>query len=438
MENKKTFFDSLQNILGHLSMKVNGNIYINAIKDGMLAYMPFTFIASIFLIISFFPVPQVGEFITMITGVEQAVWQAKLNLVSDSSLGIGGLLVLVSVSRSLAEKMNINVIQVLMTAIVSYMLLTPFTSEESGNVIEVASLGAQSIFIALVISVLVAKIYQFIDSKGLKIKMPAAVPPAVSAPFESIIPSLFVVTFFWIIRLLLDGIFAASALELFNNTLGAPLKMMGGSLFGIIIVKIFSQLLWFFGIHGDSIVGGVMSPIFQVLQDENRAASVAGSIPSNIINQSFWDSFANIGIIGSIIAIIIIAKSKRYKEMKKIAGVPYLFNVGEPTLFGIPLMMNVTYFIPFILSNVASILISYGAFALGLVPIPTGLAQVPWTTPLVISGYLVTGSIAGAILQIVCIAAVTLLWLPFVKVADSQLIKEEGTLRDDFSEAVEE
>ena len=113
----------------------------------------------------------------------------------------------------------------------------------------------------------------------------------------------------------------------------------------------FSQLLWFFGIHGDSIVNGVMTPIFQVLQAENQAASLAGQVPPNIICQSFWDSYASIGIIGSIIAIVLIAKSKRYIEMKKIAAVPYIFNVGEPTLFGIPLMMNVTYFIPFILPN---------------------------------------------------------------------------------------
>ena len=128
----------------------------------------------------------------------------------------------------------------------------------------------------------------------------------------------------------------------------------------------------------------------------------------------------------SIIAIVLIAKSKRYIEMKKIAAVPYIFNVGEPTLFGIPLMMNVTYFIPFILSNVASIVISYAAFAVGLVPKCTGLAQVPWTTPLLISGYLTTNSIMGAVLQLVCLIAVVLIWVPFVKVADQQILKEEA------------
>ncbi|EFW05973.1 hypothetical protein HMPREF9488_00791 [Coprobacillus cateniformis] len=428
MKNKNSFFDTLSQVLGKVSVKLSGNIYINAIKDGMLAYMPFAFIASIFLIIAFFPVPAFTDFITNITGLETAVWQGKLALVNDASLGIGGLLVLLSISRSLADKLKINGMQVSLTAVVAFMLLVPFGSQEGLKFIDVTYLGAQTIFLSILISIVTAKVYQFIDNKGIKIKMPAAVPPAVSAPFESIIPSFVVITIFWVLRLVIDAFGGGSALAIFNTVLGIPLQAVGGSLPGVIIVKMFSQLLWFFGIHGDSIVNGVMTPIFQVLQDANKTVSMAGGVPTNIICQSFWDSFASIGIIGSIIAIVLIAKSKRYKEMKKIAGVPYIFNVGEPTLFGIPLMMNVIYFIPFILSNVASIVISYIAFALNLVPVCTGLAQVPWTTPLIISGYLTTGSIAGSILQIVCLVAVVLIWLPFVRVADHQLVKEEAEL----------
>ena len=428
MKNKNSFFDTLSQVLGKVSVKLSGNIYINAIKDGMLAYMPFAFIASIFLIIAFFPVPAFTDFITNITGLETAVWQGKLALVNDASLGIGGLLVLLSISRSLADKLKINGMQVSLTAVVAFMLLVPFGSQEGLKFIDVTYLGAQTIFLSILISIVTAKVYQFIDNKGIKIKMPAAVPPAVSAPFESIIPSFVVITIFWVLRLVIDAFGGGSALAIFNTVLGIPLQAVGGSLPGVIIVKMFSQLLWFFGIHGDSIVNGVMTPIFQVLQAENQAASLAGQVPPNIICQSFWDSYASIGIIGSIIAIVLIAKSKRYIEMKKIAAVPYIFNVGEPTLFGIPLMMNVTYFIPFILSNVASIVISYIAFALNLVPVCTGLAQVPWTTPLIISGYLTTGSIAGSILQIVCLVAVVLIWLPFVRVADHQLVKEEAEL----------
>lgn len=428
MENKNSFFDTLSEVLGKVSVKLSGNIYINAIKDGMLAYMPFAFIASIFLIIAFFPVPAFTDFITNITGLQQGVWQGKLALVNDASLGIGGLLVLLAISRSLADKLKINGMQVTLTAVVSFVLLVPFGNQESIKFIDVTYLGAQTIFLSILISIVTAKVYQFIDKKGIKIKMPAAVPPAVSAPFESIIPSFVVITIFWILRLIIDAFSGGSALSIFNTVLGMPLQAIGGSLPGVIIVKMFSQLLWFFGIHGDSIVNGVMTPIFQVLQDANKTASMAGIDPTHIINQSFWDSFASIGIVGSIVAIVLIAKSKRYKEMKKIAGVPYIFNVGEPTLFGIPLMMNVIYFIPFILANVASIVISYAAFALKLVPICTGLAQVPWTTPIIVSGYLTTGSIAGSILQIVCLVVVVLIWLPFVKVADNQILQEEKEL----------
>ena len=380
MKEKKSFFDSLQNGLLKVSDIVNRNIYIMAIKDGMLAYMPFAFIASIFLIIAFLPIPGFESLVSNITGLDVSVWQPALCLVNDASLGLGGLLVLLSVSHNLAKQMELNVLQVQMTAFVGFMLLVPFGTTEAGTHIATSYLGAPAIFLSLLCSILAAVVYRFIDHKGIKIKMPSSVPPAVSAPFESIIPSLVAIIVFWLLRLVIDGFNGGSALTIFNAILGAPLAAVGGSLPGVIIVKMFAQLLWFFGIHGDSIVNGVMTPIFQVLQAENQAASLAGQVPPNIICQSFWDSYASIGIIGSIIAIVLIAKSKRYIEMKKIAAVPYIFNVGEPTLFGIPLMMNVTYFIPFILSNVASIVISYAAFAVGLVPKCTGLAQVPWTT----------------------------------------------------------
>ena len=426
MKEKKSFFDSLQNGLLKISDVVNRNIYIMAIKDGMLAYMPFAFIASIFLIIAFLPIPGFESLVSNITGLDVSVWQPALCLVNYASLGLGGLLVLLSVSHNLAKQMELNVLQVQMTAFVGFMLLVPFGTTKAGTHIATSYLGAPAIFLSLLCSILAAVVYRFIDHKGIKIKMPSSVPPAVSAPFESIIPSLVAIIVFWLLRLVIDGFNGGSALAIFNAILGAPLAAVGGSLPGVIIVKMFAQLLWFFGIHGDSIVNGVMTPIFQVLQAENQAASLAGQVPPNIICQSFWDSYASIGIIGSIIAIVLIAKSKRYIEMKKIAAVPYIFNVGEPTLFGIPLMMNVTYFIPFILSNVASIVISYAAFAVGLVPKCTGLAQVPWTTPLLISGYLTTNSIMGAVLQLVCLIAVVLIWVPFVKVADQQILKEEA------------
>lgn len=133
MEEKKSFFDSLQSGLLKVSDVVNRNIYIMAIKDGMLAYMPFTFIASIFLIIAFLPIPGFESLVSNITGLDVSVWQPALCLVNDASLGLGGLLVLLSISHNLAKQMELNTLQVQMTAFVGFMLLVPFGTTKSRN-----------------------------------------------------------------------------------------------------------------------------------------------------------------------------------------------------------------------------------------------------------------------------------------------------------------
>ncbi|MFV0395844.1 MAG: PTS transporter subunit EIIC [Coprobacillaceae bacterium] len=214
MKNKNAFLDSLQEKLAIVAGKVSSNLYVLAIRDAMLAYMPFTFIASIFLIFAFPPVQGIADFITNITGVEQAIWQAKLMYVNSVTLSISGLLVVVSCSKTLAEKLKVNSTQVILTALVSFLLLTPQGATEAGSAIEIAKIGSEAIFLAMVISMLSAKIYQVIDRKGLKIKMPAAVPPAVSAPFESIIPSFIIIAMFWIARLLLEGFLDSNALTI--------------------------------------------------------------------------------------------------------------------------------------------------------------------------------------------------------------------------------
>ncbi|MBP2058192.1 PTS system cellobiose-specific IIC component [Lactobacillus colini] len=416
----------IQSTLGKLTTFFNRNIYIQAIKDGMLAYVPFTIITSVFLIIGSFPIPAVANWLASVFHLTPDQFAAKLGIVNDASLVIGGLIVLLAIAKNLAKQMKLDEMPVVLTTLVSFFILTPYQHDKSGNsLLNVSHIGAQAIFLAILVAILVAVIYRAIDRKGIKIKLPASVPPAVSKPFESIIPSFAVITVFWIIRLILDQFAGQSALDVINTVLGAPLKAVGGSLIGIVIAKTFSQFLWFFGIHGDSIVNGVMTPILQVLQDENKTASLAHHAVPNIVNQSFWDNFAGIGVIGAIIAIAIVAKSSRYRALKKVALVPYIFNIGEPTLFGVPLMLDFTYFIPLVFSNMASVVISYLAFATHFVPIPTGLVQVPWTTPVIVSGFLVTGSWQGAVLQFIDLIVVTLIWLPFVKIADKRNMEAE-------------
>lgn len=423
---KKGFNERLQRSLSRFAAKMGNNVYVTTIRDAMLAYVPFTFIASIFLILACFPIQGFNNFVTAVLHCEAAVWQGKLLYVYNASIAIGGLLVVVTASHTLAEKLKMNQLQITVTALISYLLLTPLTASEAGDAISLASISAQSMFCAILVGIFTTKIYQFVDSKNIKIKMPSSVPPAVSAPFESLIPSLIAISVFWIVRIIMD-LLGTDAMSLINNTLGLPLILVGGSVFGVAFAETFQQILWFFGIHGSSIVSGVMTPILQVLEDQNKTLSMLGELPTNIICQSYFSHFAGIGIPGAVIAALIVAKSKHYREISRISVVPYVFGVGEPALFGFPMMMNFDLLVPFIIVPPVSAFLSYFAFASGLVPIPSGLVQLPWTTPPVVSGFLVTGSWKGAVLQIVLYTVATLIWLPFIKKADRKnLMVEQG------------
>lgn len=426
------FFEKFSAFLDSKLMPIADRVgkqrHLAAVKDGMLSYVPFTIIASIFLIIAYLPITPYQNFITSILNVADAgVWQGKLLYISNATMDVGALYVLIAATYSLAKYYDVDRLQATLTSLAAFLVVTPYVVGETGPHLPIVKIGAQAMFLALIVSIVSVEIYRRIEQKGITIKMPASVPPAVAKPFASIIPALISITFFFVLRLVFEIALDSDLFTVINTIIGKPLLLLGGTLPGMIVALLFEQLLWFFGLHGGSIVQGAMTPIWTVLEDANRLASIAGDVPPNIISLSFRNSFASIGVIGAIIALVIVAKSNQYKEIGKVAAVPYAFNIGEPTLFGIPLMLNPIYFIPLLITPSISAIISYVAFATNLVPLPTGLAQLPWTTPPIVSGYLVTGSIRGSILQIVLIVAVTLVWIPFIKMADRNICKEEAT-----------
>jgi PTS system cellobiose-specific IIC component len=160
---------------------------------------------------------------------------------------------------------------------------------------------------------------------------------------------------------------------------------------------------------------------------ENYEAYKAGAeqLP-HIINTTFMGVFVNQGMqLGiSITMAFFIARSIRMKKLMKTVIAPSVFNVSEPMTFGLPIVLNPIAFVPWILAPLASTTISYFAIAAGLVPRPIG-ATVVWTTPVFLSGWLGTGSVAGAILQLVTVAVMTLIWVPFLIVMDRGYLKEE-------------
>ena len=200
--------------------------------------------------------------------------------------------------------------------------------------------------------------------------------------------------------------------------LQTPLLKLGNTLPAMIIAYIFLHFFWFFGVNGGSVVGAVFNPILQTLSAENLAAFQAGEELPNIISQQFQDLFATFGGCGStlslLIAMLIFCRSKRIKELGKLAFIPGVFGINEPIVFGLPIVLVPTI----------NIIISYICMSIGLVPLCTGVA-IPWTMPVILSGFLATGW-QGAVLQALLLILGVFIYMPFIKMMDKQYLTDEA------------
>ena len=193
------------------------------------------------------------------------------------------------------------------------------------------------------------------------------------------------------------------------------------------------------GIHGGNIVNSILKPIWLMNSDANRLifqADPTAQLP-HIITEPFIDNFVYMGgggaTIGLVIVIAIMARRKRASQITKTMApltlTPGIFNINEPAMFGLPIVMNLSLLIPFILAPMANAVISYLAMSSGLVATTTGIA-VSWTMPPIISGFLTTGGhISGALLQLVCIIVdIAIYWFFYQAVEKKNLELESAEL----------
>ncbi|HWO74794.1 MAG TPA: PTS cellobiose transporter subunit IIC [Bacillus sp. (in: firmicutes)] len=412
--------------------------HLQAIRDGLILAMPLLIIGSLFLILGFVPIEGYDEFMANTFG---DAWREKLLYPVGATFDIMALIVSFGVAYRLAEKYNVDALSAGAISLSSFLLVTPykvpFLAEGAteavmvGGAIPVTLMGSQGLFVAMIMAVLGTEIYRYVIQRNIVIKLPDGVPPAVAKSFVALIPGFIVVAVMWILRLLIELTSFESVHNIVSDILSAPLSALGSSLLGAMVAVLFIQLLWSCGLHGAAIVGGVMGPIWLSLMDENRLAyqnNPDGELP-NVITQQFFDLWIYIGgsgaTLGLVIMMLLFARSQQMKSLGRLSIGPGIFNINEPITFGMPIVMNPLLIIPFILAPLAIVLISYFAMATGLAAKPSGVS-VPWTTPVLFSGYLATGGkISGAILQLVNFLVAMAIYYPFFRIWDRQKLKEE-------------
>lgn len=417
--------DLLQKKLLPVAMRLGNNKFMIAIRDGITYSMPLIIIGSLFMIIASFPIPGWEKWLGDI-GVAGYLWKGV-----DSSFGLVGLVSSFATTYTLVKQYKQDGIPAGIVSLSAFITVTPFITGEAGSGIPTSYMASKGLFIAIILGLLNGYIYQWFLNKDIRIRMPDGVPPAVSKSFSALIPGAVIITSWLILFGFLDKCGLPNVHDIAQVVLGGPLGLLGSNVLGLSVIVVLNSLFWFAGLHGGNIVNSVIKPVLLANLDANRTAYQAGEALPNIFTSVFVDNFVFIGgggaTIGLVIAMFYLARkknaSKQMKTLSPVTFLPGLFNINEPTMFGIPIVLNVLLLIPFVLAPIINLYIAWGAMASGLVPLT--YTDPGWTMPPVISGLLATGSIKGAILQVLLIIIDVLLYLPFIMSIEKGFKKNE-------------
>ncbi|WP_243139917.1 PTS sugar transporter subunit IIC [Romboutsia faecis] len=348
------------------------------------------------------------------------------------------LFLVVGVAYFLAKSYDENGLQAGLIALSIFFILAPqsFSFLPEGATEAVTGWGAlpkaytgtDALFTAIIIGLLSTEIFVRLSRiKQMTIKMPDGVPPEVARSFAKLIPGVLTITIFTFAAIFINKIFDGKYLtDLLNTYLGTPLSNVADSLGGAMLIAFFVHFLWIFGLHGANIALPFTETMLMKLGGENAALIEQGATEGfNVMAGAFFDAFVYLGgsgmLLGLVIALII--AGRRRKEMIALGGPPALFNISEPLIFGLPIVMNPIFMIPFIISPVICTAIAYLAIDFGMVA-PVIMPKIPWVTPPILGGLMATGSLSGGILAAINLIISVVIYLPFVVMSEKMEAKK--------------
>ncbi|WP_077602191.1 MULTISPECIES: PTS sugar transporter subunit IIC [Oceanobacillus] len=397
-------------------IRISRNRYLDSIQKAFITLMPFIILGSFFVLLGSFPVQAWQNLIEPISGHLSSANNATMGLLSIGlATGIGYFLS--SFYSQHGEK--VDPFSGAMISLFSFLILFPVgVSEEIGTYLPADNLGSTGMFTAIIVAIISTEIHRYLIKKDIVIKMPEGVPPMVTNAFTALIPVFATMVLWWVLRYILQVDVAAVIMAGFEPIIAGGTSAVAQ--FGAFFVD---RILWFVGIHGSNVVGSVMTPVWIDMLGANTAAADAGETVPYIASAQFMAEFVRVSPL-PLVVLMLMSAVKRYKTLGKLALAPSIFNIAEPIMFGLPIVLNPILFVPWVFGHLFLFIFSYFIISIGLVPAP--FAAIPFTVPGPIAGYLGTGgSWAGALLATVNLVIMFFIWLPFYKVLEKQTLKEQ-------------
>ncbi|CON66479.1 PTS system%2C lactose-specific IIBC [Streptococcus pneumoniae] len=417
--------------------KLSRNIYLRAIRDGFIAGMPVILFSSIFILIAFVPNSWGFKWSDDVVNLLMKPYSYSMGILALLVAGTTAKSLTDSVNRSMEKTNQINYMSTLLAAIVGLLMLAADPIE---NGLATGFLGTKGLLSAFLAAFVTVAIYRVCVKNNVTIRMPDEVPPNISQVFKDVIPFTLSVVSLYALDLLARHFVGASVAESIGKFF-APLFSAADGYLGITIIFGAFAFFWFVGIHGPSIVEPAIAAITYANAEVNLNLLQQGMHADKILTSGTQMFIVTMGGTGATLVVpfmfMWLTKSKRNRAIGRASVVPTFFGVNEPILFGAPLVLNPIFFIPFIFAPIANVWIF--KFFIETLGMNSFTANLPWTTPAPLGLVLGTNfQVLSFILAALLIVVDVVIYYPFLKVYDEQILEEErsGKSNDELKEKV--
>ena len=417
--------------------KLSRNIYLRAIRDGFIAGMPVILFSSIFILIAFVPNSWGFKWSDDVVNLLMKPYSYSMGILALLVAGTTAKSLTDSVNRSMEKTNQINYMSTLLAAIVGLLMLAADPIE---NGLATGFLGTKGLLSAFLAAFVTVAIYKVCVKNNVTIRMPDEVPPNISQVFKDVIPFTLSVVSLYALDLLARHFVGSSVAESIGKFF-APLFSAADGYLGITIIFGAFAFFWFVGIHGPSIVEPAIAAITYANAEVNLNLLQQGMHADKILTSGTQMFIVTMGGTGATLVVpfmfMWLTKSKRNRAIGRASVVPTFFGVNEPILFGAPLVLNPIFFIPFIFAPIANVWIF--KFFIETLGMNSFTANLPWTTPAPLGLVLGTNfQVLSFILAALLIVVDVIIYYPFLKVYDEQILEEErsGKSNDELKEKV--
>ena len=419
---------------------------VRSLRDGMMLSMPAIVVGTLCLLLYQLPNEQAAQFVQDL-GIVPALIHGY-----TSTFAVTAVITTIGIGYTWAKNDGWDPFPCGIIAFCAFLILIPdqVVVDALGNTVDGLDkswLGAQGMIGAIISGWVTGAAYSWFMKKNFVVRMPACVPDGTAAAFVALIPALGILLGMLVVYQASLLAFGCSPIEVVYTGLQIPLQGLTDTLGAVIAYVATVPLLWFFGVHGNAIIGSIMGPINQTnmldnqrILDQliqsgmsrNEAVAALGAHGAHVLTEPFMNCFNAVtgsGItLGLVIFMVFFAKSEQMRHVGKLGFGSGIFNINEPVLFGTPVIMNPKLLAPFVLSPLFGVVGAYALTKLGFMPYTTGV-NAPWTTPPILMGLINIGW-QGALWQFVEIVGSFLLYLPFARSVDREYLRKEQQVQE--------